>query len=180
VIAVLGLKWNYGKPGLPCARRLNEHRFSALHSNLVAAEFLDQIQAEIQRSVHAPAAVDAPVLSHHQLGHPLYLGILFAEAIGQARMCGSPFAIEQARGSNQPDAGTNAGYGNSALVPAPKPRHNRPVVLNHVLDADSSGWYKDEVGLANGGKRSLGLDIDGPLTSYRTPIDRRRRYTKAS
>src|SRR5215475_8872510 len=41
VIAVLGLKWNYGEPGLPCAGRLNQHRLRALHGNFVPAEFLD-------------------------------------------------------------------------------------------------------------------------------------------
>src|SRR5262249_11472867 len=41
VILVLGLKWNYGEPGLPCAGRLNEHCLGALHGNFVTAEFFD-------------------------------------------------------------------------------------------------------------------------------------------
>src|SRR5262245_57113384 len=95
-------------------------------------------------------------------------------------MCCRSFAVEQTASCDQPNAGTNAGYGSSALVPAPTPRHNRPVVLNHILDADSSGWYEDEVGLANGGKRGLGPDMDRPLTAYRTSIDRGGSHMKTS
>ena len=36
--------------------------------------FSTRVQAEIERGVHTAAAVEAVVLSHHQLRHPLYLG----------------------------------------------------------------------------------------------------------
>ena len=68
------------------------------YGHLVAAELFHQIQAEIERSMHTAAAVEAAVFSHHQLGHPLYFGISFTELIGQAPVCGSAFAVKQARG----------------------------------------------------------------------------------
>src|SRR5262249_4190944 len=95
-------------------------------------------------------------------------------------MCSRSLAIEKTACCDQPNAGTNAGNRRSALVPMPKPRYNRRVVLSHILDADSSGWYEDEVGFANGGERSLGRDLDRPLTSYRTSIDRGGCHTKTS
>src|SRR6267378_2952152 len=84
-------------------------------------------------AVHATAAVKAAVLSDHQFRHPFYLGILFAEALGQTPVCCGAFAVQHAGSRSETHARADAGDGRSPLVPAPEPRDNRRIALDHVI-----------------------------------------------
>src|SRR5215467_11792091 len=57
VVGMVGLQRNDGEPGLPGARRFNEQRFGGLHGDLVAAESLDKVNAEVQRRVDSATAI---------------------------------------------------------------------------------------------------------------------------
>src|SRR5690348_18457089 len=80
---------------LAAARHAEQQRFGALQRNLVAAEFLDEVEAEIDRSVDAAAAEHLPILGDEVLGPPEDFWIAPPENVGDAPMGGRLLAVEQ-------------------------------------------------------------------------------------
>src|SRR5262249_39551355 len=109
---------NDSESRLPCARSLNQHGLSTLHRNLVAAKFFDKIEAEIESSVHAPAAIESAVLRHHQFGHPLHVRIFLAKPLSQCPVCSGALAIEETSCCDQAHACAHAGDFRAPFMPS--------------------------------------------------------------
>ena len=64
------------------ARHFDQQCLGALHCNVVPAEPLHQVQAEVESSIYAASAIEAVVFGHHELGHPLHSRIFFSKTLG--------------------------------------------------------------------------------------------------
>ena len=96
---------------------LNKQRLGALQRDFVAAKFLHQIQAEIDRGIDAAAAEKPAVLRHELLGPPVHLGIALTQYVGDAPMGGRLPAVEQSAFSEKRNAGADACNVSAPVVP---------------------------------------------------------------
>ncbi len=94
LVTVLGLQRDNGKAGLPGAGSADDQRLRGLQRDLMSAEFFNNIQAQVERRIHASATIKAAILSDHHLRHPLHLGIHLGETRGDGPVRRGAFAIE--------------------------------------------------------------------------------------
>jgi hypothetical protein len=73
---------------------------------------------------------------------------------------GGASTIQHASGSDQADAGANAGNGGAAFVPPPEPGHNRRIALDQIVKLKSGGRNENEVRLSNGGDCAIGTNLN--------------------
>jgi len=78
-------------------------------------------------------------------------------------MGGGALSVEEARGRDQADAGANTGNCRTAFVPAAQPGNNPRVALDHVVEADTCRWDKDDFRFANSGKCDRGGNANGSI-----------------
>ena len=142
---MFGLHGNDGETGLPGTWGFDQESFRGLHGDVVTAEFLHQVKAEIESGVNTPATVEAAVFGDHQLRHPLHLWIFLTKLPGQSPMRGGAFAIEHAGGRDQADARANARDGGAPLPPASQPGDHRCIALQDSLDSWAGRRNEDDV-----------------------------------
>src|SRR6185312_5826120 len=88
-------------------------------------------------------------------------------------MRSSAFAIEQTSRSHQTHSRAHAGNGNTAGAAALQPGNNRRISLDHVVNAQSGGWHKDQIGLAHIFERDIRPNLNVAIALDRASVGRR-------
>src|ERR1700748_2268785 len=89
------------------------------------------------------------------------------------------FAIEQTSGSHQTHSRAHAGNRDTASAAALQPGNNRRISLDHVVNAQSCGWHKEQIGLAHIFEYQVRPNLNVAIALDWTPIGRRRSHMEA-
>ena len=129
------------------ARHAEQQRLRALQRDLVAAEFFDQIQAEVDRGIDAAAAEEPAVFGHELVGLPEHLRIALPQNVGDGPVRGRLPAVEQAALGEEATPRADARHVGAARVPLPQPGQQRRVPRDPSSTSRPDAGEDDDVGL---------------------------------
>ncbi len=156
--------------GLAAARHAEKQRLGHLQGDFVPAEFFDQVEAQVDRSIDAAAAKHPAVFGHKLVGTPTDLGIALAVDIGDPPVRRRLAVVENAGLGEIGNARAGAGNIGSAAVPLSQPWHERRVGCNPVELVPTRGGNEYDIGMLDIFDRAVRRQQKRPGCFYLAPV----------
>ena len=179
LVVVARAHGQHREAGLALARHVEHERLRALARGVAAREPVDEVEREVERRVHAAAAVDAVLLGDEIVGLPARAREARAALVDERPVRGGGAAVEQARRAEQRDARAHARHARAARVALAQEVDDRRVARDHLGDRQPARGHEHEVAVRDRVERVIGLDPVRRVRAHGRAVDRRAAHAEA-